>query len=377
VTAVNIAHIVYSFGIGGMENGIVNLANHIDSRKFRLRIYSLRNEAESLARIKNQSVPFSYFPKRKGNDLTLPFRLAKAIKSDDVDVVHTHGWGTFLEGLMAARLAGAKAVIHGEHGIFLLDKQRRKTTYKIFSRLVDQFLTVNEHLRQLLVGQFAIPGNKVRAIHNGVDTEHFCHIERLGNRLRDQLALPKETVLIGTVGRFCIEKDYATLLDAFALLVKKTPEVVLLLVGDGPLRCELEAKAESLNLSKKVIFFGASDDIPGLLNSMDVFVLTSTHEGLPNTILEAMSVGLPVVATRVGGIPEAVLDGETGLLVEPGNPVEISAALGKIILSVSLRETLARAGHLRVRSKFSLARMVKGYEDAYAQCLVSKGLKDP
>jgi glycosyltransferase involved in cell wall biosynthesis len=178
--------------------------------------------------------------------------------------------------------------------------------------------------------------------------------------------------VIGTVGRLSFEKDYQTLLEAFALVVKQSPKARLLLIGDGPDRGKLLVLTEQLNLSGSVKFLGMRSDVPALLNALDIFVLSSISEGIPNTILEAMCVGLPVVSTKVGGVPEIVQEGITGLLTRSRDPQSLANALTKLVVSSSLRRKMGDAGKAIVRERFSLESMVKAYEENYVELLSKK-----
>lgn len=372
MSLIHVAHIVHAFGIGGLENGIVNLINEMDSSRFRFSIFSFTPELDSLDRITQKKVFFDVLYKREGNDWQLPFKLAQLFKKHRVDIVHTHGWSTYLEGLFAAKLAAVPMCIHGEHGIDLLDKWRRILAYKIFIYITDQILTVSDDLRNRFVKQYGLPSHKVKTIINGVNMQKFNPDIQARLKTRQNLGLSDQDIVIGTVGRLSFEKDYETLLRAVAMVILRIPNVRLLIIGDGDLRSALVTLSKQLGIKNYVQFLGVRNDVPYLLNAMDIFALTSICEGMPNTILEAMCVKLPVVATNVGGMPEVVIDGRTGFLVQAKQPQEIAEALIKIITFPKLLNQIREAGYQRVKTYFSLERMVQKYEETYIEFLERK-----
>lgn len=236
--------------------------------------------------------------------------------------------------------------------------------------MVDQFVTVSRDLARWLVEDIGLPRSKVLTICNGVDTHRFCP----GGRqvARAALGIGPEAIVIGTVARLDPVKDQAGLLRAFSR-VADDPRALLLLAGDGPCRPELETTVSELGLDGRVRLLGERDDVPSVLAAMDVFVLCSIGEGISNTILEAMATGLPVVATRVGGNPELVVDGETGFLVEPRSPAALAAPLRRYLEDPGLLAHHGRSARDLAEAEFSLERMVGAYEQLYERLLDTKG----
>ena len=369
---IHIIHIVPSFGIGGMENGIVNLINCADSSRFAFSICSFSPECDSLQRILQNKVPFYILHKQNGNDWRLPFHLAQVFRDHEIDIVHTHGWGTYLEGLLAAKLAGIPTLIHGEHGLHLLDRRRRILAYRIFQYATDQIVTVSHDLRDRFVNKFKVPSYKVKHIMNGVNAQMFSPDAQVRQNKRKELMVEDDRIVVGAIGRLCEDKDYHTLLRAIALVVQSVPHVCLLIIGEGEQRAELQRLSDELKISDYVRFLGMRTDVPGLLNAMDIFALTSIREGIPNTILEAMCAKLPIVATNVGGIPEVVVDGKTGLVVNTQQAETVADALIKLILCPHLRLQMGEAGQRRVQAHFRLESMVQAYERTYLEVIKAK-----
>jgi glycosyltransferase involved in cell wall biosynthesis len=200
-------------------------------------------------------------------------------------------------------------------------------------------------------------------IHNGVDAHRFRDDDRETGR--QALGMPADAVVVGTVGRLDPVKDQLGLLEAFARLAKTDSRAVLAIVGDGPCREALEARARMPDLAGRVRLYGERHDVPVLLQGLDVFVLPSIAEGISNTILEAMATGVPVVATRTGGNPELVEDAVTGMLVPVGRPEALAEALRAYVTDPHLRALHGKAARQRVLEEFALGRMARRYADLY------------
>jgi glycosyltransferase involved in cell wall biosynthesis len=220
-----------------------------------------------------------------------------------------------------------------------------------------------------------MPPPKVFLIPNGVEIKVFTEANQsLVEALAQEWKIRSHTPVIGTLARLHEQKGHSYLLDAVAQLRREIPDVKALVVGDGELRPSLEQRTQALRLSDSVIFTGTRRDVPEILALLDVFVLPSLWEGLPIALLEAMAAGLPVVATRVGGVPEVVVDGETGLLVPPRDPDALSEAILTLLQDPDLRQKMGQAGQERVREYFSVERMVEETEALYERLLAEKGL---
>lgn len=281
--------------------------------------------------------------------------LARRLRDDQIDVLHTHNTYPHLYGSLAARWAGVPVVIQTRHGQRAGHGWKSRVLYRSATCLADRVVAVSDDARNLSVDVDRLPSGKVLRIWNGIDLSAF--------RYRGPAAQP----IAISVARLSPEKDFSTLLCAVALAVQSVPDLQLKIVGDGPERAKLEELARQLGIAGRVEFLGERTDVPELLSTAGFFVTSSTTEGISLTLLEAMAVGLPVVATAAGGNSEIVVDGVTGLITPVGHVERLAAALVSICQRRSEWTALGQAGCDRVHEHFDVQRMVHDYEQLYTE----------
>jgi len=355
-----VMHVVHTYGVGGMEVGITKLVNALDSSRVHSSICSCC-PGDSLKERLNADIPLFELRRKRGNDPALVAQLYRLLKRERPHVLHTHRWATLCEGLIAARLAGVPFVVHGEHGTLETRRHNAFVQRTVWNR-VDQVLSVSSRLAERMAREIGFPLERIRVIRNGVDTRRFRPRSRAA--ARRALGVPVDALVIGAVGRLVPVKDYPTLLTAIALLRDRGIAGETVITGTGPLREELQSLAAALELPH-VRFLGNRDDVEHVLAAFDVFVLSSSSEGLSNTIQEAMATGLPVVATRVGGADELVEPSHTGLLVPPGDAGALADAMTSLVRDPALRQRMGDAGRRRAESLFGLDVMIRAYESLY------------
>jgi sugar transferase (PEP-CTERM/EpsH1 system associated) len=291
------------------------------------------------------------------------------------DIVHTRNLNA-LEAQFVAAAARVPARVHGEHGRDVFDLEGKNWKYNVLRRAarpwVNQYITVSRDLAAWLRQTVGVSGQRLNQIYNGVDSDKFHPREAARPEIGPAEFLAGASCVIGSVGRMVAVKDYPTLVRAFIHACQqgeKASGLRLLLVGDGPSKPECESLLQQSGFADRAWLAGNRNDTADLMRIMDVFVLPSLGEGISNTILEAMSTGLPVVATDVGGNPELVTPAETGALFMPG----AAEALAKTLLDYAAdpariaRE--GRAARVRVERDFSLERMVDRYRAVYRAAL--------
>jgi sugar transferase (PEP-CTERM/EpsH1 system associated) len=371
-----IVHVIYSLGTGGLENGLVNLINRSPPGRYRHAIICLTTSGDFAARLTVPQVPIVSLHKRPGHDLAVYWRLWRSLRRLRPNIMHTRNLAALEMHLVGLLIPGLRHV-HGEHGrdIYDLDgsNQRYRRLRRWIAPLVDRFITVSRDLHEWLTGTVGIAASKVEQIYNGVD--HALFSPRAGDRpeLFPPGFLQEPAFVIGTVGRLAAVKDQATLLRAVQSMLRDRTEWVasvrVLIVGDGPLRSELEQLARDLGVEQVIWFAGDRSDVPQLLRAMDLFVLPSLAEGISNTVLEAMASGLPVIATRTGGNPELVEEDVTGHLFPVGDQRALAEILTRMIDHPAAARTMGQAARRRTLERFDWQRTVDDYLAVYDAAL--------
>jgi sugar transferase (PEP-CTERM/EpsH1 system associated) len=358
-----VVQVIPTLRTGGLENVVLRLVTHFESSLSQAVVTPAK--MGPLAGRFPAGVSVVAIGDHHRPDRFNALRMARVFRALRPDIVHTRNW-TCIDAILGARLAGVPYVIHGEHGREAADptgaNRLRRRVRRALAPLVSQFVTVSRDLNRWLVEDVRVSARKVRTIYNGVDTDRFAPGDR--EAARRALDIPAGWGVVGTVGRLDPVKDQAGLIRAFAVASGQRPSV-LLIVGDGPLRSELDALGRGLGLEGRVRLLGDRQDVPQILRALDCFVLPSVGEGISNAILEAMATALPVVATRVGGNVELVEDGETGLLVEVRQPEALVRALECYLGDAGIARKHGIAARARVEREFGLARMLTGYGDLY------------
>lgn len=379
-----IAHVVYRFETGGLENGLVNIVNRLPRERFRHVVIALTTcDAGFCKRIVHDDVRFVALRKPAGHAFRLYPRLLELFREIRPAVLHTRNLAA-LEVVAPARMAGVPIRIHGEHGWDVGDPDGRSIRYRLVRRFYRPFVThyvaLSGHLATYLTRHVGVRPERITRIVNGVDAVRFR--PRTGDReaFAGSPFNASGLCVIGTVGRLQAIKDQRNLVHAFARLraarPREAPRLRLMIVGDGPLREALEAEVAALGLRDTTWFAGERGDVPEAMRALDVFVLPSRAEGISNTILEAMASGRPVVATDVGGNGELVVPGETGALVRAADPAALADALVPYVSEPARADAHGRAGRRRAEARFSIDAMVAQYANLYETQLRCAGWRE-
>lgn len=300
--------------------------------------------------------------------------LTQIIKKQKIDIVHGQGARAEFFGRLAAKLSGSRYVstvampVEGyDVGFFKRSLYRALDGFS--EKFVDYFLVVSAALEKNMITKHGIPAKKVVRIYNGIETEHYRAdgLEGVRHRVRREYAIHDGEVLIGSVGRLVWQKGFEYLLRAMPAILQEFPNVRFILVGDGPLRQELENLATSLGVRDKLIFTGYSGDVRSLLAALDIIVIPSVLEGFPMITLEAMAMEKPIVATAIDGINEQIENKKEGLLVAAKNPLEIARALKRLLDDRNYTLLLGKNGRKKVIREFSVEKMITKTMDVYGQ----------
>jgi glycosyltransferase involved in cell wall biosynthesis len=348
-----IAHITLGLDTGGQEKLLVEFARRADRRCVDLTFISLTTRGRLAAEIEAHGWPVVALEMAPGFHPGTVLRLASMFRRRRVDVVHTHDNKPLIYAAPAARLAGVRRIVHTRHFAHLAHLTRRQQLLTTAAaQLTDVYACVSQDCTRIAAGE-GVHSARLQTIWNGIDLKCFACA---GPRLDGPAVL---------VARLSPEKDIATLLRAVAIVLRQRPDFRLDIAGDGPLREDLIRLARELQLTNNVRFLGEIHDVAGLLAEARLFVLSSLTEGISLKLLEAMSCGLPVVATSVGGNPEVVEDGATGILVPPADPAALARAMLAVYQAFDVGRAMGWAGRERVARHFEINRMVAAYEALY------------
>ena len=365
---IRIMHVVDHLGKGGLENGLVNLINGLDPDRFEHVVYAMRQLGPNAARLPG-NVRVICMGKRDADFPVQIRRLARDIRSVDPHVVHSRNWGT-VEAVAAARWVRNCAVVHSEHGLetdaYAREPWRRVWFRRVAFELADRVLAVSYQLRDLHARRTGFAARRIGVIHNGVDERRFFADAAARARMRAELGIADNEFCIGCVGNLLPVKDHLTALEAVARVAGVLRRWRLVIAGEGSERPRLEAFInQHPDWKARVSLLGTTERIPELLNAMDIYLLPSISEGISNSLLEAMSCELPVIATERGGNPEVVVDGKSGLLFPAGDTAKLAEQLLLLEGSPEMRAQLAKQAVSRVRQEFSIDSMVRNYARLY------------
>lgn len=365
-----VCHVLHSLTIGGAESLAMALATrHAD--EFRT-VFALLDEVGALGEVlRGEGYQVAHLGRRQGFDLRCVRRLGSYFRDENVALIHAHQYGPLFYSALARLFSYRAPILFQEHGRDYPDYRRTKRV--IANRMLlsrqDHFVAVGEAVREALVRFEGLHRNRIEVIYNGIDLAQFDP-DRPGRSLvRQEIGLGKGDFVIIQVARLNRLKDHSTALRALQVLRATVPGAHLVLVGEGEERETLERETAGLGLSPYVHFLGVRSDVPRLLHGADTFLLSSISEGIPLTLIEAMATALPCVSTSVGGVPEVVVDGETGLLAPARDANSLAAHLTLLAADQALRTRLGRAGRSQAESHFDAGAMHARYRALYRSML--------
>lgn len=355
-----VMHMIESLEFGGAEKVVIDLANAMTARHDV--IVCCVKKLGDLKTSLNANIPVVCLDKGEGNDWRIPFRLRDLMREHRIEVLHSHNWGVFLEGALAAWLSPGVVLINTVHGPYMdyapdwraqFKRRARHCLERVASWRHQSVVLVSDAISSYIARDIGITAKKLTTIRNGISAKDVSRAPG-----------EDEVVRFITVGRLAEVKNQAMMVRAFG--VTELDRAELWIAGDGPERTNLEALARTLGLADRVRFLGFCQDVSPHLAQCDVFVMSSNYEGISIAVLEAMRAGLPVIGTDVGGMRETVEHGITGELVPVGDTAALAAAMRKFHDSKELRARHGAAGRAKMLDGFSIETMVRRYEELYA-----------
>lgn len=365
---------------GGMKNHLLSLLTHSKKEMFEAIVVCPNGPmADEISSLGFRVIPLDIKGELSlASDWMAVRELVSILKNKKITILHTHSSKAGFVGRIAGFLARTPVVFTTAHNsIFYEDWPLWKKVIfalaeHLLGRHTDRIITVSEALRQELLRKEILSQSRIVTIYNGIKTERYNSPGERETILKS-LGLPPDEQVVGTVARLASQKGIIFFLRAASMLVRDY-KVNFVIVGGGPLRQQLKLEAASMGLNQRVVFTGERRDVPSILHAFNVFVLPSLTEGFPLAILEAMAAARPVVATRVGGIPEIVQDNNTGLLVEPSDSTGLALAIATLLADRQKAVAMGQAGQARVNEKFTSTNMVFRVEEEYKKVLSAKGL---
>lgn len=365
--------------IAGVRRYLFSLLKNLDRQRFELAVASPRSrygkvEEKGFAKeLHHVGIPLHPVDMRReinlSSDLKAILHLSQIIRRGKFDIIHTHSSKGGILGRFAAKLNGVKTV-HTPNGFYFLGlKGHKRRSFLLFEQLAgvfsDKLIAVSTSEREAAISHRVISSRKLVTIPNAIDASGFTEGVTRREQMRAELGLAKDSPVIGTVARYSLQKDPLNFVRAAHTVLLQRPDVCFLWCGEGEMRAKTEALAERLGIHHAFRFLGFRPDVKDVMNTFDLFVLSSIFEGLPYSLLEAMSLKLPIAATDVVGIRDVVVHDKTGLLVPPKEPEQLATAILQLINQPQKLAGFGQEGYQLVCSKYSIPRMVDGVQRIY------------
>lgn len=357
-----VLHLCESSDTGGAESILISIVENLDKNRFTSMV-CLLSDGWLKTQLDARHIETVVIPQPHSLDLLWLFRLHRLLKERQIDLIHSHEFATNVYASFLSLVVGVPviATTHGKN--YYSDKWRRRVAYQFVARK-STMVAVSADLKRFLSEQVGISPENIRIIHNGINLHRYV-VRGVSCHIRDELGIGTEQPVIGTVGNLFAVKGQIYLLKACKIVAGVFPNFVLLVAGAGEQLGFLEKEATTLGIAENVRFLGFRDDVPSILETVDVFVLPSLSEGLPLAMLEALALQKPVVATNVGGIPEVIEEGAIGYLVPPKNSEALADKILHLLRHPEVATNMGKAGRRRIEESFSVEKMINEYQALY------------
>ena len=366
-----IIFITVNLNYGGAEIGLLTVLKNIDKKRFDCFVLSIEPKGAIGEEIESMGIEVIYLnSKARLYNIPLIWRIARILRNKKPDILHTSLFYANFFGRLAALIAKPAVIITEEHSMHVEKRFYHVLLDRWLSNMTDKIRVCARSVLDFTSRQEGIPKEKFYLIYNAIDTERF-NIYCTKNDARKLAGFAVDDFLIGSVGSLIPLKGHRFLIEAVSCIVSEIPRLKLVIAGEGKCRDELSALAEAKGISEKIVFLGVRKDIPQLMKMMDLFVFPSLQEGFPCAVIEAMYMGLPVIASNISGIPEVITSGNNGILVEPGNAQTIGENILTLYRDENLRNRLGREAKAKIESAYLPFHYIKRLEALYDE-LVSK-----
>lgn len=379
-----VAYVVYNFETGGIERCVAQFANHLDRSRFQPFVICLGHSGKAADWITVGDVPIVELHKRPGNDWRIVPRLAKQLRNESIQLVHSHNWGTLVESVLACRLAGGGVHLHAEHGQELdamkcrgIKRGLRGAAKRWAYERVDAVVACADSVRERMHRECGFPARRIHVLPNGVEAPAGDASADAAERLRKELCIGKGSIVIGSVSRLAPVKNFPAAVDAVAALCRAGADLRLVLVGDGPERADLWRRVAALGLQDRVHLVGERQNVGDWLRLFDIYVNCSYSEAMSMSILEAMAAGLPVVLTDVGDHRVLLGDDEDacGIAVPSGDVAALTCALQQLVEHPRQRTEMGKRAARRHGRQYCVRHVVDRYQALYERLCVRRPAK--
>jgi glycosyltransferase involved in cell wall biosynthesis len=356
---------------GGAETQLVKLAKEMEVRGWKVFVVSMLPPIAFIEELEGRGIKVASLGMKRGSPNPMAIiRLIRFIKEWKPVILHSHQVHANLLARITRIFCSFPLLICTAHNINEGGRVR-ELGYRFTDYFCDLTTIISQAAAERYVKIKAVPKSKIKVIPNGVDVEQFTPTSNA--KIKEDTS---NSFTWLAVGRFEVQKDYPNLIQAFSILLKKSPESKLLIVGQGPFKSEIEVLISESRIGDSIQLLGVRKDVPEIMNKVDGYVMSSAWEGLPMVLLEATSCGLPVVATDVGGNKEVVINEQTGLLVEPRDPASLSNAMLRLMsMTKTKRDSFGEKGRLHIKENYSLEKVSNTWEKTYNQLLFEKGIR--
>ncbi len=361
---INVIHLVEELTIGGLEKVLASIVLNLNKKKFNVSVWCLREGGYFADKLVKEGIDVKILHIYTSRNPLSIYKLYRLLKIHQFDIIHTHAYSAGIIGRISAFLAGVPVIISHNHSIYDFYNRYYHLVEWILSLITDRVICISEEVNRFTNETQRINSRKLITIHNGIDDD-CAVIENRGSDLKNELGISLNHSVIGTIAHLEEHKGHKYLLEAASLLLSSKRDISFLFVGEGTLKEKLKKLCVDLKIENNIIFVGERSDISEILFSIDIFVLPSLREGLGLAILEAMACGKPVIATNVGGIPEIVKDGVSGILVPPKDPKSLYRAMSDLLDDREKCEEMGRFGKRVYDESFRARTMVGKIEDLY------------
>ena len=377
---IKILFVIDGLNTGGAEKLLVNTLRALDKKMFSPTLFIKQSDGKYEKEILAMGIPYFKLHSTRFCDFVAIVKLIRYIKNVKVDIVHTNMFGSDIIGRIAGRIANVPLIFSTYLNVYSWKKSRNlkiriktwidKVTAKYFC---DKLIAVSEDVRDFHIETLKLNKNKFSVLVPGINLNEFQLTDNFSlNKKKLELGIDINSFVVVVVGVLSEQKGHKYLIEAAPSILIKYPDIRFLIIGPGPLRQELEQMTKNKGVSNEFIFTGFSENLVDLLAISNVFISCSLWEGLPQTVIEAMAMNKPVIATKVGGLPELIQDGKSGILIPPSDPSAIVDSIISIRENKKIAQNLSTEGRKVVEEYFSVKVMVNKLQELYLKTLESK-----